>query len=184
MVQQAESATDAESMLRELICLHTRRWQRVGARGGFASAVRQRFHLAFVRRAVPLGNAQLLRITAGSKVIGLLYNLVANGRVNFYQSGLNYEGERNLRPGMVAHHLAITHCMERGHLEYDFLASDPGKERYKRSLSNASRSLGWVTLYRPGWRQVYFDQARAVRDLAASLIAARWPSRSRSLAKD
>ncbi len=167
-VTAAQTPDEAQAMFEEMLVLHDARWHAVGKGGGFASPLRRQFHRAFVRRGVAEGHAQLLRVAAGDRVIGVLYNLVANGKVNFYQSGLQYEDDKHLKPGLVAHHLAIEHCLALGCCEYDFLMSKPGEGRYKESLSNASRQLGWVTLYRGGWRQRYFAFARAMRLRAAT----------------
>jgi CelD/BcsL family acetyltransferase involved in cellulose biosynthesis len=159
----ATTPSEADGMLDELVALHQAHWQSRGKPGGFASPLRQRFHRQLIRAGVADGTVQLLRVMVGGETMAVLYNLVANGRVNFYQSGIRYEPDPHLRPGMVAHHLAITHNLDVGMAEYDFLVSGRGEGRYKRSLANASRQLGWVTLHRPGWRRRYFDFVRAVR---------------------
>ncbi len=169
VLEAAQTADDAEQMLRELIALHNARWHARGGGGGFASPLRRQFHTAFVRAGVTTGNAQLLRVRVAGETIGVLYNLVANGRVNFYQSGLRYEDDRHLKPGMVVHHLAIMHNLGEGHAEYDFLTSGPGAGRYKTSLANSRRQLALLTLYRPGARRTFFTVARAVRDTSLRL---------------
>ena len=169
-VQEASTSVEAEDMFNELVQLHEARWSAAGHTGAFASPRRRAFHDTFIRRALPLGNAQLLRVSAGDTTIGVLYNLVANGRVNFYQSGLSVEQDGHLKPGMVAHHLAIQHCLERGLDEYDFLSSPPGAGRYKQSLSSDSRRLAQLNLTRPGWRSRYFDRMRSIRRSASSLV--------------
>jgi len=163
---QLETATtlpQAEAMLDELITLHDAHWKSKGHAGGFANDWRRRFHTAYIRAAFPHGAVQLLKVTAGGETIGVLYNLIANGKVNFYQSGLRYETDGHFKPGLVVHHLAIMHCLALGMSEYDFLISGPNEGRYKSSLSNKCRKLGWLTLYRPGWRQRYFSVMRSLR---------------------
>ncbi len=169
VVDVARTASDAEAMFDELVALHETRWRAAGHAGAFASPLRREFHRAFIRDGVPTGHAQLLRITAGSDTIAVLYNLVANGRVNFYQSGLRQEDDTHLKPGMVAHHLAIQHYLDHGYAEYDFLSSAPGEGRYKSSLANDSRQLAQLTLARPGWRRRYFDGLRRLRRGATSV---------------
>lgn len=162
-IEQADTPQLADDMLSELIALHEVRWRAVGKGGGFASADRVRFHRAFVEEGMQTGNVQFLRVAAGGRTVGILYNLLANGKVNFYQSGLCYEDDKHLKPGLVTHHLAIGHCLEAGYLEYDFLVSGPGEGRYKASLSDRTRRLGWVILSRPGVRRQYFSAVREVR---------------------
>jgi CelD/BcsL family acetyltransferase involved in cellulose biosynthesis len=167
-VDVAATADEAEAMLAEMIRLHETRWKTRGSSGGFHGTLRRRFHAAFVREATAAGRVQMLRTSAGGETIGVLYNIVANGRVNFYQSGLRYEEQPHLKPGLVTHHLAIEHCLAAGMCEYDFLVSGPDDGRYKTSLARESRRLGWVQLRRPGWRRTYFDALRAVRDFVRS----------------
>jgi CelD/BcsL family acetyltransferase involved in cellulose biosynthesis len=169
VVEVARTVREAEAMFGELVGLHESRWQAVGHSGAFASASRREFHRAFIREGVLTGNAHLLRITVGGDTIAVLYNLVANGRVNFYQSGLRHEDDKHLKPGMAAHHLAIQHYLEHGYAEYDFLSSAPGEGRYKSSLANDSRQLAHLTLARPGWRRSYFDGLRRLRRGAKSV---------------
>ncbi len=166
-LEAATTVDQAEAMMDELVALHDVHWQSKGHGGGFVSDWRRRFHKAYIRAALPHGAVQLLRVTVGSETVGVLYNLVANGKVNFYQSGLRYELDGRFKPGMVVHHLAILYCLEQGMSEYDFLISGPGEGRYKSSLSTHCRRLGWLVLYRSGWRGRYFSMLRAVRQRIA-----------------
>lgn len=163
-VSVAASAGEALSMFEQLTVLHEARWQAVGQQGGFATPLRRTFHRAFVQDGMRAGNVQLLQVSVGDEVIGVLYNLLANGRVNFYQAGFRYESDKHLKPGMVVHHLAIMHCLKAGMSEYDFLPSAPGEGRYKTSMSDSNHRLAVLTLSRPGWRSKVFSSARAVRD--------------------
>jgi len=161
----AVTADDAERMLDELIVLHEARWEAKGSGGGFASDLRRGFHRAYTQAAVPTGEAQLLHVMAGDETVGIMYNLVGHGKVNFYQAGFHYEAHRDSRPGMVAHFLAIEYNLSLGMAEYDFLVSAPGEGRYKYSLSTDVHRLAWLSIYRPGWRTRYFNALRIVRRL-------------------
>lgn len=158
----------------DLCQLHTAHWQRRGKSGGFATPHRQSFHRQFITAGHANGRAQLLRVLCGDQTIGVLYNLVADGHVAFYQSGFLYDEDPRSRPGLVSHALAIQHYLEIGMREYDFLPSGPGEGRYKTSLANASRRLGTLTLARPGWRR---ESVAALRRLKSIIPA---PLRRRS----
>ena len=73
----------------------------------FASGFFADFHRALVTKQSDTGEIQLLRISAGKKLIGSLYNFVKNGRIYAYQSGFNYDPDPRLKPGLVSHCLAI-----------------------------------------------------------------------------
>jgi CelD/BcsL family acetyltransferase involved in cellulose biosynthesis len=162
-VDLASTTEEAAEMLEHLIDLHQKRWAAKGQSGGFASPHRRSFHRNFVRNGHPSGAAQLLRVRAGDAVIGVLYFVVANGHVAFYQSGFHYEDDPQLKPGLISHHLAINHYLSAGYDEYDFLPSGPGEGHYKKSLSNDSRRLATLVLARPGWRNRFFDALRWTR---------------------
>ncbi|MDX1980241.1 MAG: GNAT family N-acetyltransferase, partial [Bryobacteraceae bacterium] len=54
--------------------------------------------------------------------------------------------DNKLKPGMVAHYLAIQECLKDPAIrEYDFLA---GQQRYKKSMATGERPLDWVSLMR------------------------------------
>ena len=73
----------------------------------------------------------MLRIHAGDREIGYLYNFAADGWVMAYQAGLTPPPDNRWKPGLVCHAAAIAFCLERGDRIYDFLA---GPARYKSSL--------------------------------------------------
>jgi len=162
-VEEATSVAEALAMFDEMVTLHEARWHALGKAGGFASPARRDFHRTFVQRAHGAGHIQLLRVGHGERTLGVLYNLVANGHVCFYQSGLRYDIGKQLSPGLVAHHLAIGHCLSAGFRTYDFLPSAPGEGRYKLSLATRAHRLGTVLLRRPGWRGSWFALARSLK---------------------
>jgi CelD/BcsL family acetyltransferase involved in cellulose biosynthesis len=147
-------------MIGEMITLHQRTWNARGEPGAFTSARKVAFHQALIRRAFPRGAIQLLRVSAGQETIGILYNFLQNGKVYFYQSGLNYGEAKHLKPGLVAHASAIRYCLEQGLNEYDFLAGDA---RYKRSLAKDSRPLAWVVFSRPHFKLALIEFLRAIK---------------------
>lgn len=159
----AQSSEEAVDMLHELTALHEQRWHALGQAGGFASELRKQFHTRFVMSGFARGNVDLVRVAVGGMTIGVLYNLVANGTVCFYQSGFQYEDDKLLKPGLVVHTLAIQHYMETGFREYDLLPSGPTGDRYKRSLAKQCHQLAVVTLSRPGWRAGYFSLLRRIK---------------------
>ena len=97
-------------------------------------------------RALPRDELALLRIAAGSQVLGYLYNLRLRGRVFSYQSGFDYAAAAALagphaKPGITCHHAAILRAQAETAAAYDFLARP---DRYKTSLSHAATPLYWL----------------------------------------
>lgn len=142
----AANVTEGLSMLNQLIELHQQTWRERGKSGVFCSKLFYAFHTEFIRQLLPQGGIQLLRVTAGDTVIGVLYNFVWQNKVYFYQSGFSYSKDNKLKPGMVTHLCAIEYCLNNGYVEYDFLAGD---DRYKQSLSKSQRQLNWIVILRP-----------------------------------
>ncbi len=131
------------SMLDELASLHQASWSFKGKPGVFGSLRFLAFHRELISRALPQGNIDLVRISAGGHSIGVVYYFIYRGRVYYYQSGFSYGDDARLKPGLTTHYLMIMEYQRRGLLEYDFLA---GNERYKMSLATHARDLLWTTI--------------------------------------
>jgi CelD/BcsL family acetyltransferase involved in cellulose biosynthesis len=145
-VDRAATLAEAENFLDALAVLHTATWRARGKPGAFDPTFTA-FHRALLARAHPRGEAELLRIAAGAKVIGYLYNFRHRGRVLAYQSGFDYQAGPHQKPGLTCHHAAIALARREGAVAYDFLA---GGDRYKTSFANASTELYWLDLA-PRW---------------------------------
>lgn len=168
-IEAAASPAQAVAMFDELVALHRRAWQARGEAGAFLPFVHA-FHRRLIERRFDSGEVQLLRIRAGDATIGCLYNFVWLGEVAFYQSGLAYEADGKLKPGLVCHALAIEHNAKAGHRWYDFLAGDA---RYKHSLATDARALVWLRFQRPRLRFAIEDAARSLRNRVRAAKAAR-----------
>ncbi|HEY6178199.1 MAG TPA: GNAT family N-acetyltransferase, partial [Kofleriaceae bacterium] len=145
-----------------------RAWAERGQAGAFLPFV-HRFHQRLIEQRFASGEIQLVRIRAGDATIGCLYNFVWLGEVAFYQSGLAYETDSKLKPGLVCHALAIDHAARAGHRCYDFLGGD---SRYKQSLATDARELVWLRLQKPRLRFALEDAARTLRDRVRARRAA------------
>ena len=147
-IQRPATLEQAWAFLDGLAALHQATWQRRGLPGMFAAPAFLRFHRTLLARTLPRGELDLLRVTAGERVVGYLYNFRFRGRVLAYQSGFDYAGaEPHEKPGMTCHHLAIEAALAEGVACYDFLA---GADRYKLSLASGSVPLHWLEIA-PRW---------------------------------
>ena len=159
-------------MFDELVALHRQAWRDRGEAGAFLPFVHD-FHRRLIERRFAAGEIQLLRVRAGDTTVGCLYNFVSRGDVSFYQSGLAYETDGKLKPGLVCHALAIDHAARAGHRWYEFLA---GQSRYKQSLAPDARALVWARIQKPRLRFALEDLARSVRDQVRARRAAARPA--------
>jgi CelD/BcsL family acetyltransferase involved in cellulose biosynthesis len=146
----ARDETEAESFLEGLKTLHQRYWSGRGKPGAFAEPFFERFHRALIRRPGIGQSVDLIRVAAGTHIVGYLYNLVHQGWVAAYQSGFNFGAEvERLKPGLVCHLLAMEHYRRAGMRTYDFLG---GEARYKRTFANAETELLWLEVrHRSSW---------------------------------
>lgn len=136
--------TRAESLtfLNGLKTLHQLHWIGRGKPGAFAEPFFERFHRELIGRPGPGQAVDLIRVTAGTHVVGYLYNFVHRGWVAAYQSGFDFSQDADrLKPGLVCHLLAMEHYRQAGMQAYDFLG---GEARYKRTFANAETELLWL----------------------------------------
>ncbi len=161
-VTRAGAVAQAWEWLEAMAALHQAGWQARGKPGAFAEPFFGRFHRELIARALPQGACDLLRITAGGRIVGFLYNLIREGRVLSYQSGFDYAGAGgHEKPGLVCHHLAVERYRQAGYQVYDLLA---GESRYKSSLADSAATLLWL-------------EAAALRSVRGRVMAARgWVS--------
>lgn len=156
-IERAADAGQAQAFLDALIVLHAATWAARGKPGAFVTEPVREFHRGLIGCGAP-DEVELLRIAAGSQVIGYLYNLVHGGWACAYQSGFDYPGAGpHGKPGLTCHRLAIEMHQARGGTSYDFLG---GADRYKRSLSNAERALHWLSVAPPRHPAAMLARAR------------------------
>lgn len=158
------AATDAarDKAWNDLAALHEEGWRRRDRKGVFSAPEFVDFHRRLI--AFAPDKVHLVTICSGSEIIGCLYNLVEEGRVLNYQSGFRFEDDNQLKPGFLAHALAIDHYAARGFSEYDLLAGDAP---YKRRLATERETLQTIVLEkRSGARAGLRRLARALRSAA------------------
>jgi CelD/BcsL family acetyltransferase involved in cellulose biosynthesis len=148
VAQRARDVPEALRFLEELKELHQQTWTRRGETGSFAYPFFERFQRRLIATGVPRGTVEIVRVTSGGQTIGYLYNFVWRGTVLAYQSGLAYEADARLKPGLVAHCLAIDIHLAEGAKIYDFMA---GEARYKASLGEVGPEMYHLLLQRPTW---------------------------------
>lgn len=159
-LERAAESGRALEMFEELGDLSRRRMATQGRTSTFEAPRFLAFHHRLIARCFGNGSIDMLRLTAGSQVIGVLYDLIQAGKVHEYQGAFRYPEGRPLSPGIVAHALAIQYCLDRGLDEWDFLA---GGEVSKRALATSSRNLFWTVFRRTCLRTRLLAAGRKVR---------------------
>jgi CelD/BcsL family acetyltransferase involved in cellulose biosynthesis len=147
-ITRAHTTAEALALFDTIGALHQTTWRARGKPGAFANPNFCRFHRQLITTALPLGTVDLLAISAGEHMLGGLYHFRHNNHVLSYQSGFDYsQADAQYKPGLTAHHLALTLYRDEGVNRYDLLAGDA---RYKTSLANGLISLHWADL-QPRW---------------------------------
>lgn len=146
-IERVLAAAERDATLASLVALHQARWTTAGQPGAFASPVFRDFVERLIAGGMPGGEVELLRVCAGGRTIAVLLNLVAGGVVANYVAGVAMETDNRLKPGLVAHAMAMELHMAEGRGSYDLLA---GESRYKRSLAARKGDLVWLTVRPPG----------------------------------
>jgi len=170
-IQMPESREEALELFNEMVGLHTVYWQSKGHPGAFTAPAARSFHERLVSQRFDAGEIQLLRISAGSMLLNVLYNFVHNDVVYAYQSGFSYGQENKKKPGLVCHTLAIEYNLEAGRKLYDFLAGD---HRYKLQLSTCDGTMRWLKFQRPRLKFRLEGALRTTRDAVVSGLKGRY----------
>jgi CelD/BcsL family acetyltransferase involved in cellulose biosynthesis len=153
----------ALSYFDELKVFHINSWGRRGKPHAFRYPFFERFHRELIKIGVPKGEIQLLKISAGTRAIGYLYNFRRCKKIYAYQSGFEFSTP-HLRPGYVSHALAMRSNAERGEQIYDFLGGD---NPLKRSFADDHYFISWSA----------FRQRRLSSELLTWPIASRIKAR-------
>jgi len=142
---KAATVEEALDFFDSMKTLHCASWERRGRPHSFANAFFEPFHRLLITRSFAENGAQLLRASAGERILGYLYNFRLANRVYAYQSGFD-DGDRRERPGVVTHYLAIRHAFRSGARVYDFMA---GRNRLKESFATRCEPMQWQIVQQP-----------------------------------
>jgi CelD/BcsL family acetyltransferase involved in cellulose biosynthesis len=160
-LEAAATTEEALNFFDGLERLHVRSWIRRKRHHAFASPFFGRFHRTLIQNHFASGGIELMRLRAGDHAFGFLYNFRRNGCVYAYQSGFD-DSDPRLRPGYVAHALAIDTHAASGDAVYDFMA---GRNRLKERFATDPYEMHWYKIQRPLLRFRAERAARAIKDL-------------------
>jgi protein-tyrosine-phosphatase/predicted ATP-grasp superfamily ATP-dependent carboligase/CelD/BcsL family acetyltransferase involved in cellulose biosynthesis len=164
----ARDAAEAMKFYGEMQELHQRYWVAKGEPGSYAFPFYKRFHTQVLTDCIPLGTVELVRVAAGDTVIGYVYNFTSNGWICAYHTGLAYDPDPKLKPGLLSHYLCIEHHLKTGAKRYDFLAGD---HRYKANLGSPGPEMMHLVLQRP---ILSLRTEWALRRVKTAVLS-RWP---------
>ncbi len=143
---RATTVDQANIWLDELGVLHQIYWVARGEAGGFANPYFVAFQRQLLRTCLARGTVELFRVSAGEQAIGYVFNFIYRGQVYAYLTGILYEDDGKLKPGLVNHVLAIEAHLAEGAAIYDFMAGD---NRYKSNLGAPGPDMFYFVAQRP-----------------------------------
>ncbi len=138
----AESTSEALDFFRLAGVYHKQRW----SDSGFKNPKFILFHENLIKNIFTQNSVELIKITSGETVIGILYFHIVNRKVFFYLHGLRYEEDKKLKPGLVSHALATQYFFDRGFHQYDYMG---GYSQYKCQLATESEDMVSLCIQRP-----------------------------------
>lgn len=146
VVKRATTTAELEQGMDILVELHGQRWRSQGKQGVFSSASFARFHRTVMPRLLAADNLDLIWLSKGETPLAIVYSIVWDNKIYFYQSGRTTDVPSKVRPGIAIHVYAIQHAIRCGRTKYDFLA---GMSRYKQQLALAQTPLICVRATHP-----------------------------------
>ena len=147
----ARTHTELKQGREVLYDLHRQRWHAEGKDGVFDAPRFAKFHEAIMDAFIENGEAELelCWMERAGVPFAVLYNIIYNGRVYFYQSGRSLDVPKTVRPGIGIHLAAIKRHIALGRAEYDFLE---GAHFYKSQLASEERTLVCIRALSPALR--------------------------------
>lgn len=165
-LEVAGDTLSAMDIFNELVGLHEATWTNRSREGAFSSDYLLQFHRQLIQGRFEHDEIQLLRIKYEDNTIGCLYNFIYKNNVYFYQSGINYNLDKRLKPGLIAHVEAIRHNAAEDRKIYDLLG---GNSRYKMSLATHHNRLIWIRLQKPLLKFKIEDALKTLKNLLVRL---------------
>lgn len=138
----AKDPDEALAFFHEAGKYHVLRWED----SGFKNRQFMLFHENLIKNAAINTTIDLMKITSGDVTIAILYFHLVGRDVYFYLQGINYESDKKLKPGLVAHALATQYYLDKGMRKYDFMG---GYSQYKCQLSNRAQDLTTLCIQKP-----------------------------------
>ena len=159
----AQSKDQAHDWLSQMGVLHAQRWNPERKIEGFNNPRFVAFHQKQINSMWALGQIHVCRLVAGQSRLAYLYNYYVDGRVYFNMSGVDYDVTGAIKPGLLAHWLAIEHYLSIGSNTYDFLA---GTNQYKESLATHKSAQQSILIRKRRW---FFNLEQTLRKIKALL---------------
>ena len=145
-LEAAASLEEAQAFFSAMQELHQATWEARGEAGAFAAPFVEKFQRRVIDQAFASGKVELLRLSTGDEALAYFYNLVHERWVGAYMSGIAYETDNKLKPGLTGYALMVERHLAFGNRTIDFLAGD---NAYKTRLGTPGEAMVWLDLEKP-----------------------------------
>jgi len=144
--KKAKTEDDLESGFKELIALNDKRWVSQGMKGVFSNQKFRDFHRIVMSLMLKKDRLELIVLYENNQSRAAIYNILYNGKIYFYQSGID-----TTAPSPAFGYLLHSHCIENaikdGLREYDFLLKGM-RDGYKDHFANSQREIACISFVR------------------------------------
>lgn len=137
----AQNENEAASFLLELAYLHNFAWRQRKITGAFENQAFLDFHLSLIKNTFQQKKIHLVKIKGETDILGYFYLFDQNDIISYYQSGILYQTDQRIKPGLLAHATLIQHFLDEKKSFYDFMA---GNLPYKEALGKKHETLYWI----------------------------------------
>jgi CelD/BcsL family acetyltransferase involved in cellulose biosynthesis len=158
---------DHAATLDELIQLHRMRW----GTPPFSERV-HRFHVDLFQRWADADRIHLYRLLVDGQCIAVLYDIRVGSTQYNIQMGFDPSFESKVSLGLLQLGYAMETAAREGVATYDFLAGRGQKADYKKNLSSATKTVGYIQALSPGFSKLLYAFGDGVRNAARKIRSA------------
>ena len=160
----AKNVDEALALFHEAGKYHVLRWED----SGFKNKQFIMFHENLIKNSIENHSVDLMKITSGGVTVAILYFHLVGRDVYFYLQGINYESNKKLKPGLVAHTLATQYYLDKGMRKYDYMG---GYSQYKCQLSEPAEDLVTLCIQKPSIIFSIEKMSRKIKCLIKYIVA-------------
>lgn len=180
--QVVEDEAELDDAVTDLIRLHQAKWESLGKAGAFADPAYMAFFHEITRCFLEKSWLRFYRLEVDGRLAATLYTYHYSGRVYDFVSGFDYD-LADFSPGQVLTQMSLSHAIEAGLCEYDFMRGD---EEYKFRWGAEARpdfTLTWIASPRARLEQRAVETVRAIWQRGKRALPGHWRRRLRRLVK-
>lgn len=156
------SVGELEKDFPEMVRLHQGRWQSRNMKGSFAGGNFFNFIKAVMPEMLKNGHLELNFLSVSGRNIASVFNINYNGKIYYFQSGIDVSFDSRLSTGVIIHDHCIAEAIKNGSKEYDFMVMG-NLDDYKKKWTAESKYIRSIYMARPGMMKIVMSSRSVVR---------------------